>query len=167
MLRSNTVKSRIGESRSAKGLTDGTFTLREPTLETYRKANCCGYVLSPHFCLPVLLGRLRSGKTMTSIGSLEKANRTMLFRSAFYFDTQPAGKSSWPRCRILDNLDRMHGFRGHPSAAPPGAGMYRLSPARYIADLTVRGVVANVRCLAPGVVAQKYTWPTVVMHRLG
>ena len=81
--------------------------------------------------------------------------RTELLRCAFHFDAQPAGKSAWPGRRILDHLDGVHTFRGHPMAAIPGAGMNRLSVAGDIANSTVRGVVANVRCLAPCVVAQK------------
>jgi hypothetical protein len=90
-----------------------------------------------------------------------------LLRSAFHFDTQPAGKSAWPGRRILDHLNGMHGFRGHPLATAPRAGVNRLKLARDIPNSTVGGMVAKVRCLTPRVVAQKYARPTVGVHGFG
>ena len=52
-------------------------------------------------------------------------------------------------------------------ATIPSAGVNRLSLARDIANSTVGGMVAKVRCLAPCVVAQKYTRPTVGVHGFG
>jgi hypothetical protein len=72
-----------------------------------------------------------------------------LIRSAFHFDTQPAGKSAWPGCRILDHLDGMHTLRVHPMPTIPPAGVNWLSLARDIANSTVRDMVAKERCLAP------------------
>ena len=52
-------------------------------------------------------------------------------------------------------------------ATIPRAGVDRLSLAGDIANSTVGGMVAKVRCLAPCVVAQKYTRPTVGVHGFG
>jgi hypothetical protein len=52
-------------------------------------------------------------------------------------------------------------------ATIPRAGVNRLSLARDIANPTVGGMVAKVRCLAPCVVTQKYTRPTVGVHGFG
>jgi len=93
--------------------------------------------------------------------------RPDLFRRAFHFNTQPVGKSAWPGRRILDHLDGMHAFRGHPMATLPRAGVHRRSLARDIANSTIGGMVAKVRFLAPCVVAQKYTRPAVGMHGFG
>jgi len=50
---------------------------------------------------------------------------------------------------------------GHPMATIPRAGVNRLSLARDLANFTVGGMVAKVRCLTPCVVAHKYTRPTM------
>ena len=71
------------------------------------------------------------------------------------------------RAPDFDHLDGMHTFRGHPMATIPRAGVDRLSLAGNIANSTVGGMVAKVRCLAPCIVAQKYTRPTVGVHGFG
>jgi hypothetical protein len=52
-------------------------------------------------------------------------------------------------------------------ATIPRAGVNRLCLARDISNSTVWGMVAKVCCLAPCVVAQKYTRPTVGVHGFG
>jgi hypothetical protein len=93
--------------------------------------------------------------------------RPDLFRRAFHFDTEPAGKSAWSGRRILDHLYGMHTFRGHPMATLPRAGVDRRHLAGDVANFTIGGMVAKVCFLAPCVVAQKYTRPAVGVHGFG